>query len=113
MKFTNEYDISNGSALIKLPNTPIYGGKAAIQVETSADFDGTTSTIEFKMSNLYDLADAKWHDFTAVQSPLTLAADDSHLITTCNHYAAYLAVYVDAGDATTGTLTISQHINKY
>lgn len=111
MNFTNEYDISNGSALIKLPNIKSYSSKAAIQVETSADFNGTTSTIEFKMSNVFDLPDAQWHDFTDVQDPLSLTVNDSHLITTCNHYTGFLALQINAGDATTGTLTISQHVN--
>lgn len=105
MDFIKNYDVAGGSVDIILQRVENFSENVAVEVETSADFNGTTDSVELVQSNDRDLDLTKWHPLP--EPALILAADDSHLLSSFAFTAKFLAVRYTQADGTTGTLTLT------
>lgn len=80
-----------------------------MQLITSADFDGTTSTARLIQSNDIDLAIDDWNFLPEGVLGLIVG---SNLLQTESFTCKYLAIVIDIGDATLGSINIVNHFNS-
>lgn len=107
------YDISQGDETIKLVNAAVekYESRVSVQVDTSADFDGTNTRVQLVQSNVFNLDVSQWHPLPEAPLELNTGAD-SGLLSTFSFTARYLAIKIEAGNASAGVLSITTNYNK-
>ena len=75
-------------------------GTLSVQVVSDASLD---ASITLKLQQSID--GTNWHDLP--ETPLTAdSGANSNLLQTASYYCQFLAVYIDVGSATAGTLTV-------
>lgn len=107
------YDIADGDTIIKLVNQSVdkVESKASLQLDTPADFDGTTTQAYLVQSNVFNRDISQWHPLP--EAPLTLLTGaESALLSTFSFTAKFLAVVIIKGDATTGIISMNSNYNK-
>jgi hypothetical protein len=106
-----EHDFSEGNLFAIVTRTQRDSTKASIQIDTDASFDGTTAVAKLVQSNDLDLDPALWHDLP--EEPLTMPTNaGSSLLSTFSFTTQYLALVIEAGDASTGVGKLTNKFNS-
>jgi len=111
INWKSEHDFSEGNLFAIITRTQRDSSKASVQIDADVSFDGTTTTAKLVQSNDLNLDPSLWHDLP--ETPLTMPTGaGSSLLSTFSFTASYLAVVIEAGDATTGTVKLFNKFNS-
>jgi len=110
IQWKGEHDFADGDLFAAVLQCKKDAVKTSVQIDTDASFDGTTATAKLVQSNDINLDPSLWHDLP--EDPLTLPnGEGSSLLSTFSFTAAYIAVVIEVGDATTGMAKLSNKFN--
>lgn len=105
------YDISGGDTTIILLKIEKVEHIVSLQIDTDAAFNGTNTKARLLQSNRLGLDISKWHPLPEGFLSLPTGADSALLCST-SFMSKYIAIEVDAGNASAGILQFTSEYKK-
>ena len=107
----SEHDFSEGNLVAIVTRTQRDSAKASVQIDTDVAFDGTNSKARLVQSNDLNLDPLLWHDLPENDLNMPNGVGSS-LLSTFSFTCSYLAIVIDAGNATAGTAKLFNKFNS-
>jgi len=111
-EFNRKYNIADGDTkmIVHKNGTGKNPTVVSVQLITDATFDGNNTKAKLLQSNDPELDVDLWNELP--ENPITLnTGAGSALLQTLSFTCGYLAVSIEAGNATTGVITIIEQYN--
>lgn len=112
-KWRETHDFTGGGqdAFIILKPVEVAQAVASLQIITDAAFNGTNSKVRFYQSNNPNLDSGEWHPLPEISIAL-VNGGGSTLLATFSFTCKYLAVQIDAGNATAGKASMITNLKR-